>query len=256
MSISPSSEPISRWSRGSKSNRGRSPTSRMTTASSSVSPSGASGSGRLGRARASSPSFASTPSSSSLPLSIFFFSSPTVAISSSAPASSPAPLRSPICFESVFRSAWALSTSGSSSRRRASRASSSSTCSAAPRRANAALNRSGSERIAFRSSMVRTALGSFGFAGTRRLFGFGARVLGDELRDFLGLFADDDVLGHDRPGEAAVLDREEGVVVGLGSRWFRFGPWVRSPRLPVPWVPAALSVWQPEQWVAKRTAPL
>ena len=30
---------------------------------------------------------------------------------------------------------------------------------------------------------------------------------------------------------------------------------MRSPRLPLPWVPAALSVWQPEQWVAKRTAP-
>ena len=50
MSIRPSSVPISRWSRGSKSNSGGSPTSRRTTASSSVIPSGASGSGRLGSA--------------------------------------------------------------------------------------------------------------------------------------------------------------------------------------------------------------
>ncbi len=42
----------------------------------------------------------------------------------------------------------------------------------------------------------------------------------------------------------------------VSVRWSRFGPCVRRPRLPVPWVPAALSVWQPEQCVAKSTAPL
>jgi hypothetical protein len=105
----------------------------------------------LGSLSASSPSSASTRSSSALADSIRSFRDWTVAISSA--ASSPACFFSPICLESVLRSACAFSTSGSSSRRRASSASSSSTRSAAPRRANAALIRSGSERIVFRSSM-------------------------------------------------------------------------------------------------------
>ena len=42
-----------------------------------------------------------------------------------------------------------------------------------------------------------------------------ARVLGDELGDGLGLLADDDVLRHDRAGEAAVADRVEHVLLGL-----------------------------------------
>ena len=37
----------------------------------------------------------------------------------------------------------------------------------------------------------------------------------DEPGDRLGVLADDDVLGHDRPGEAAVADREDRVLVGL-----------------------------------------
>src|SRR4029077_12103579 len=63
----------------------------------------------------------------------------------------------------------------------------------------------------------RPRLGSGALAGPRRLFGFGARVLGDELGDFVSLVADDDVLGHDRPREAAVLDRVESVVNRLGA---------------------------------------
>src|SRR5688572_14488746 len=38
------------------------------------------------------------------------------------------------------------------------------------------------------------------------------RVLVEELRHSPGLVADHDVRRHDRPGEAAVADREEGVV--------------------------------------------
>ena len=50
-----------------------------------------------------------------------------------------------------------------------------------------------------------------GSAPLRRLAG----VRGDELGDRLGLGADDDVLRHDRAGEAAVLDRIEGVLEAL-----------------------------------------
>ncbi len=53
--------------------------------------------------------------------------------------------------------------------------------------------------------------------GPGRFFGFFTRVLGDEASDGFGFFTDDDVLGHDRPRETAVLDREERIVVGLGS---------------------------------------
>ena len=53
MSIRPSSVPSSRWSRGSKSNLGQLAHLASTTASSSAIPSGASGSGRLGRPAAS-----------------------------------------------------------------------------------------------------------------------------------------------------------------------------------------------------------
>ena len=42
----------------------------------------------------------------------------------------------------------------------------------------------------------------------------------------------------------------------IAALWCELGPWVRVPRLPLPCVPAALSVWQPAQWVEKRTAPL
>ena len=82
-----------------------------------------------------------------------------------------------------------------------------------------------------------------------------AGVLGDEPGHLLGLLADDDVLRHDRAGEAAVLDREERVLVGLGALVEVRAPGCALPRLPVPWLPAASSVWQPEQWVAKSTAP-
>ena len=56
-----------------------------------------------------------------------------------------------------------------------------------------------------------------GLAGARRGFGFFAGVLGDEAGDGFGFVADDDVLGHDRAGETAVLDREESVFICLGS---------------------------------------
>ena len=61
------------------------------------------------------------------------------------------------------------------------------------------------------------ALGRGLFARARRGFGFGAGVLGDEFGDLVGLVADDDVLRHDRSGEAAVLDREKSILIGLRS---------------------------------------
>ena len=79
-----------------------------------------------------------------------------------------------------------------------------------------------------------------------------AGVLGDESGHGFRLLADDDVLRHDRAREAAVLDREQRI---LGVRLWSRSVSARTPRLPVPWLPAASSVWQPEQWVAKRTAP-
>ena len=48
-------------------------------------------------------------------------------------------------------------------------------------------------------------------AGPRARDLLGPGVLGDELRDRVGLVAGDDVLRHDRAGEAAVADREQGV---------------------------------------------
>ena len=56
------------------------------------------------------------------------------------------------------------------------------------------------------------------------------------------------------PGEAAVPDREQRVVVGLGAL-VEVRALGRARRGPLPWVPAALSVWQPAQWLAKSTAP-
>ena len=102
ISIRPSAVPISRWSRGSKSKLGASPTSRRTTASSSVIPSGASGSGRLGSDLATRSRSASTFSSSALPDSIVSFSPWTSATRPS--ASSPRCFASPTCLESVLRS--------------------------------------------------------------------------------------------------------------------------------------------------------
>ena len=67
----------------------------------------------------------------------------------------------------------------------------------------------------------------------------GARVLGDELGDGVGLVAGDDVLGHDRAREAAVADREEDVLEAL-ARWSRFGPCTRSARFAEPWVPGGV----------------
>jgi hypothetical protein len=49
--------------------------------------------------------------------------------------------------------------------------------------------------------------------------------------------------------------REEGIVVGLGSL-VEVRPLRARAAVAGPCVPAALSVWQPEQWVAKSTAPL
>ncbi len=41
----------------------------------------------------------------------------------------------------------------------------------------------------------------------------------------------------------------------LSLRWSRLGPSWRSDRLAVPWVPAGVRVWQPEQRSENRTAP-
>ena len=103
------------------------------------------------------------------------------------------------------------------SRQRASSASTSSRRCAAPspRRASAARTASGSRRISLRSSTQggypprRSRPGrraSPGVAGAL------ARVLGEELRDLARLLPGDDVLGHDRAGEATVLDRVDDVV--------------------------------------------
>ena len=90
--------------------------------------------------------------------------------------------------------------------------------SAAPRRASAALTRSGSERISFRSSIGRARSGRGSLPGRGRFFALRRPAyLATKRATCFGLLADDDVLGHDRAGEAAVLDREERVVVGLGS---------------------------------------
>ena len=150
MSIQPCSRPRSRWSRTSKSNVGRSPTSRSVTASSSP-PSGASGCGRLGSVAASSSRRVSTSASSP---SRRLISPPSSRISPiRASASSPERFAAAISSETSLRRARPSSTRGSSSRRRASSASSSSRDSAAPRRASAARAASGSSRMRFRSSI-------------------------------------------------------------------------------------------------------
>ena len=128
-----------------------------------------------------------------------------------------------ICSETLLLAARRSSTCGSSSRRAASSSSSSSTSPAAPRRARAALTPSGSLRISLRSSVAppvpsaarAPVVPPLGGRQARRALGRLARVLGDELGDRLRVTADDDVLRHDRAGEAAVADRVEDLVLGL-----------------------------------------
>ena len=85
---------------------------------------------------------------------------------------------------------------------------------AAPRQRGLDPLRLGADQLQVEHSGSRSGRG---LAGPGRLFGVFARVLGDEPGDRFGLFADDDVLGHDRPREATVLDREERVFIRLGS---------------------------------------
>ena len=127
MSIRPSSVPISRWSRGSKSKLGGSPTSRSDDRVLLGHPVGSVGVGQVRqRQRSSSLRARLRPASSSaLPASIASFSSATAAISRLGVAALALGLAD--LLGGVLRSAWASSTSGSSSRRRASRPSSSST---------------------------------------------------------------------------------------------------------------------------------
>ena len=46
---------------------------------------------------------------------------------------------------------------------------------------------------------------------------FLAGVLGDKACNLFSFATDDDVLGHDRPRKTAVLNREEDILVSLGS---------------------------------------
>ena len=137
-----------------------------------------------------------------------------------------------------MRSARRPSTSGSSSRRRASSSSRPSRSSSAPRRASAARAGAGSSRMRLRSSSVLCRTGAPepatpspelpgsppGGEGRGESSTCGARVLVDELGDRFGVVADDDVLGHDRARGAAVVDREERVVVGLDRAGRGSGP--------------------------------
>ena len=208
--------PISRWSRGSKSKLGRSPTSRRTTASSSVIPSGRVGVGQVGQ-RARRPARARPRPSPARPC--------RTRSSPSAPCTVGDQLLGVLAAPaSPRRSAWRGSCArpgrprsraaarGGGRRGRAARR----RRSAAPRRASAALTRSGSERISFRSSIGRRAQGevspgrgdssasSPAYLATKRA----TASASSPTTMFWGMIA---------PGEAAVLDREERVFVGLGS---------------------------------------
>ena len=119
---------------------------------------------------------------------------------------------SPIRLLARFFSALSSSSSGSRSRRRASASSSSSTRSGGrPRRASAALARSGSWRISLRSS-TREASRALVAAGGLAAGCFLPEHASRKAATCLGVGAHHDVGGHDRPGEAAVADGEEHVV--------------------------------------------
>ena len=187
----------------------------MTTASSSVIPSGASGSGMLGRLSASSPSSASTCSSSSLPVSIVSFRPATVAISCSASASSPCLfaladlLRERLALRlGVLDLGQQLAAAGVQRQQLVDPLGR-----AAPRQRRLDPLGIGADR--FRSSMGRPRYGVAVSPGRGDCSASEPAYLATNSATSFGLFADDDVLGHDRAGEAAVLDREEGVVVGL-----------------------------------------
>ena len=182
--------------------------------------SGASGSGRLGSVSASSSRSRSTSASSASSRLISAASSRIPAISLSASRPRAWPRRSPRRPDSAR--ALPPSTSGSSSRRRASSRSSSSSSSAAPRRASAALTASGSSRMRFRSStpdLRDDRLRGLGLcralrpAGLRRLLDVARPTTPQGSGRPPRVVADDDVLRHDRAGEAAVSDREQRVLV-------------------------------------------
>src|SRR3954447_11377406 len=199
--ISPAS---SRWSLPS---RPPSPTSRST-----VSASGASGSGRLGSRESASWSWGSVSASSAS--SVLAWAGTSRLRSIASPASSPACLAAAMAPDASFWRARSASSSGSSSRRRASSSRTRSTDSATspPRRASALRTPSGSRRISLTSSTRRRARARSARARALRGLRLAARVLRQEVGDLLGLFADHDVLGHDRAGESAVADGVEDLV--------------------------------------------
>src|SRR3954447_14919737 len=199
--ISPAS---SRWSLPS---RPPSPTSRNT-----VSASGASGSGRLGSRESASWSRGSVSANSASSALACPATSRICSIAS--PASSPDCLAAAMAPEASFWRARSASSSGSSSRRRASSSRTLSTASATspPRRASAARTASGSRRISLTSSTKRRGRARLARARALRGRRLAARVLRQEVGDLLGVFADHDVLGHDRAGAAAVADRIEDLV--------------------------------------------
>ena len=263
ISISRGARPRSRWSRGSKSNSGRSPTSRSTTASSSVSPSGASGSGRLGSVAASSSRSASTSSSSA---SSALISAETSRIARDRLARRRRPRawprrsrRRPRCCSARQLLDLRAAARGGARRARAAVE--------VPGGA-AARERGPRGRLRVLADALRSSRGSapgrpsaseLGVAPSRRLrpasSASGARVLLEELGDRLGVVADDDVLGHDRAGEAAVADREERVVVGLDRAGRSSGPGRAARGWPSPGSRPRSACGSPSSAAAKISAP-
>ena len=212
----------------------RSPTSRRTTASSSVSPSGRVRVGRLGSVAASASRRASTSVSSASSALSSAETARIRAITSLGVAARALRRRDRVGGRVLAARAGPrprAAARGGGRRARAARRAPS-----APRRASAARAGAGSSRIARRSSTsaqpaAAGLLADWSPPACPAAAGvdLGARVLGDELGDRLGLVADDDVLGHDRPREAAVADRVEDVV-DVSVRSSRFGPWLRGAR--------------------------
>src|SRR4051794_2697653 len=214
----------SRWSRGSGTGSRASPTSRITVSCGAASSSGMFGSPTSAASSCSCSPRASSPSA--------LTRAETARGSCSGSGSRPSRRASANCWESSFCSARSDSAAAVASRQRASRASTRSRVSATPgpRRASAARTPSGSRRICRRSSTgglaallrdgrLRAGLGAGAALRRRgRLVLAAAGVLGQERGDVLCLAPDDDVLRHDRAGEAAVADRvEDGVDVLLAD---------------------------------------
>ena len=170
---------------------------------------GALGSGRLGSAPTATARRSSTARSSSS--SSFSRAEAPLTSAIASEASSPSRWSAPMRFEASFFSRLSSSSSGRIARRRSSSSSaSSSSATSKPRRRE---RRSRRLRIVADLAQVEhvelLALAGRGGVGRAALR---PRVLVEEVGHGIGLVAHHDVRGHDRPGEAAVADRVEGVV--------------------------------------------